>query len=91
MVEISTNFPTKYTSNKCECGEIEEMEHIYNCEMFGKQPKISYKKLYTGNIQEQIGVFKQFEEKMNERENLKNDVVSPRDPSGIHCSLNSNG
>ena len=90
MVEISTNFPTKYTNNRCECGEIEEMVHIYNCEMFVKLP-IPYEKIYNGNIQEQIEVFKKFEEKMSEREKLKNCIVPPRDPFGIHCSLNSNG
>ena len=28
MLDICTNFPTKYPNNKCECGEIETMELI---------------------------------------------------------------
>ena len=65
MLDISTNFPTKYPNNKCVCGEIETMEHIYQCGLFGLLPEISYEKIYNGSIQEQIKVFRSFEKKMS--------------------------
>ena len=92
MLDISTNFPTKYPNHKCECGELETMEHIYQCQIFGVLPKIPYVKIYNGSIQEQIEVFNSFEEKMRERDNIMNNTLKPRDPFGIHCSvLDSNG
>ena len=92
MLDISTNFPTKYPNHKCEYGDLENMEHIYQCEIFGVLPKIPYVKIYNGSIQEQIEVFNSFEKKMRERDNIMNNTLKPRDPFGIHCSvLDSNG
>ena len=77
MVDIPSNFPTKYTYNKCDCGENENMEHLYQCETLGKKPKLSYEKIYNGSIQEQISVFEIFIEKMNEREKQKSEMLYP--------------
>ena len=75
MVDIPSNFPSKYTNIECEFGEAENMEHMYNCEKLGKRPDMSYEKIYNGNIQEQIRVFETFTEKISERESQKSKLL----------------
>ena len=69
------------------------MAHIYYCEKYNdeKYQKLEYECIYTGSIQEQITVFKKFEENLNKRENLKveNKVKPPCDP--LSCLVDSNG
>ena len=66
---------------------IDYMQHIYYCEILnnGRKTNIEYEKLYTGNISEQIEIWRQFERNMEEREKLLKEESSPRDPSVIHC------
>ena len=33
-------------------GHLENMEHLYQCETFGKKPKLSFEQIYNGSIQE---------------------------------------
>ena len=37
MIELSTNFPSKSKIEQCVCGKIEEMEHIYSCNLLNKK------------------------------------------------------
>jgi hypothetical protein len=61
------------------------MEHIYCCETKAKLP---YEKIYNGNIEEQISVYKIFEENLKKKEMNKRrtDIESPCDPDVIRYS-----
>ena len=59
MTNIPPNFQKSRTEIECSCGEIETMEHIYECESYNiDKSKISYEKIYSGNINEQMEVLK---------------------------------
>ena len=66
------------------------MRHIYICEVIneGKQPNMEYEKIYTGNISEQIEVYRKFETNL-ERSTELNKKTFPCDPCKIHCSRQS--
>jgi hypothetical protein len=87
MVRIPANFPKPKREYKCVCNEKEDLQHIYYCEILnnGRKTNIEYEKLYTGNISEQIEIWRHFERNMEEREKLLKEESSPRDPSVIHC------
>ena len=70
MVNIPTNFPKPNVNNKCFCGELETMLHIYNCEVYSTQEKVPYEKIFNGSLDHQIEIFQQFEVNLKERENL---------------------
>ena len=63
MEWIPSNFPKPEVEYKWECGLREDMRHIYNCELINnkQKPRHDYDKLYTGNIAEQIEVFRKIE------------------------------
>ena len=72
MVNISYNFKSN-SEEKCKCGDIEDMSHIYECEILSiknNQTKIAYKKIFNGNISEQILVYRRFTENMKRRNNF---------------------
>ena len=72
MVNISYNFPQNNTIDLCYCGELETMEHIYNCKLLNKEDSIiSYNKIFNGNIGEQVTILRRFETNMKEREQMK--------------------
>ena len=73
MVQISYNFPQNKNIDKCVCGEEETMEHIYSCKLLNKEKyQLSFNLIFTGNIGEQITIFKIFQNNMKERERLLN-------------------
>ena len=53
MINIPYNFSTK-CEYKCECGKLEDMQHIYMCELWNKeeQPLLSYEKIFNGNLKQ---------------------------------------
>ena len=54
MIEISANFPKGNLETKCQCGKIEDMAHIYICELFNSEnPKLNYENIFNGNLIEQ--------------------------------------
>ena len=77
MVDIPTNFSSK-NETKCQCGEIEDMVHIYECKIFcdNKQPKIPYKQIFNGNLKEQILVYTKFSENLKTRAMMKEQSYS---------------
>ena len=87
MIEIYENFPGK---NEFICKEKESMSHIYYCEILneGKYPILKFEKIYEGNINDQIEVFKHYEESLNRRESIY--LNPPCDPSEIRY-YTSNG
>ena len=79
MIEIPANFSSK-CEVKCECGVKEDMYHIYNCKLYNmKQPEIPFDRIFMGNLNEQIMVFRKFSENMEKRNNMKQ-ISNPRDP-----------
>ena len=83
MVQIPHNFPKTSEKHQCECTEIEDMAHIYNCEMYNnnkKQRSIAYNKIFDGNLQEQIKVHTIFKQNLELREKMMNERNSPCDP-----------
>ena len=81
MIDIPANFPKTNMDKKCVCGKIEDMVHIYNCEVLdNKQTNLQYEAIFMGNITQQIEVFKRFEENLEKRENIKTENKPPCDP-----------
>ena len=87
MVEIPANFPNPKIENICICGEKEDMKHIYQCETIndGETDYLKYEKIFEGNINEQIEVFRKFERNMEKRKQLKENFI-PCDPDVIRCT-----
>ena len=53
---------------------------------------IEYERIFTGNISEQIEVFRIFEQNMERRETMKENKIKqqpPCDPNVIHCPQQS--
>ena len=68
MVQISYNFPQNKNIDECLCGEKETLEHIYSCKLLNKEEhQLSFNLIFTGNIGEQITIFKIFQNNMKER------------------------
>ena len=84
MVQISYNFRQNDKIDTCLCGQEETMEHIYICKILNNEEPIEpYQKIFTGNIGEQVTVFKRFQINMKEREQLlqkKEKLKPPCDP-----------
>ena len=60
MTKIPINFGNKEA--KCICGEEENMLHIYSCKLINEIiPSINYNKIYNGNLNTQIEVFRRME------------------------------
>ena len=60
---------------KCECGQKEDMKHIYKCEIYNEeQVNLPYKKIYNGSINEQIAVFREFEQNLQKRQQLRTKI-----------------
>ena len=93
MVQISQNFPQTNKIDICLCGEIETMNHIYSCKSLNTEEEIiPYSKIYSGNIGEQITIFKMFQKNMRNREKMKTEnlhAIPNGDP--LYNSLYSNG
>ena len=86
MLDIPYNFPGKNKHSECECGETEDMSHIYNCEMLNKnETNLSYETIYTGNMKQQIEVYKIFKQNSDQREFIQSEIDSPCDPDEIRC------
>ena len=90
MVWIPSNFPKPEEDYYCVCGLREDMRHIYNCEIMNnkQKPRHDYDKLFSGNIEEQIEVFRKFEINLERREIITNENF-PCDPHEIHCPRQS--
>ena len=87
MTNIPNNFPKSDVKTICYCGSIEDMEHIYQCELINTKSDdniLPYQKIYSGNINEQIKVFRKMENNLKTRENMKTNE-SPCDPDVIRC------
>jgi hypothetical protein len=91
MVNIPANFSKKNIVNACLCGQPEDMQHIYECNIInsGEQPELKYENIFKGDISEQIQVFRKFERNFEKRETLKENMkhnILPCDPFVIRCA-----
>ena len=88
MTIIPSNYPKPNETYICHCGLREDMKHIYICEMNNeeKEPELEYEKIHTGNISEQIKVFRKFEINFEKRRIIRTKETFPCDPCEIHYS-----
>ena len=79
-------FPKSKEKHKCWCCELEDMNHIYNCELYrnNKNESISYNKIYNGNLEEQLEVFSIFKQNLEQREKMITEIELPCDLA-IRC------
>ena len=71
MVNITANFSSN-SETKCECGQWEDMKHIYECKIYNKEnPEVEFEKIYNGNLNEQKMVFNKFKQNMQKRDKRK--------------------
>ena len=84
MVNIPSNFPKSESIDKCFCGEILKMEHVYECKVINNEEnETPYEKIYTGNLSDQIKVFRNMEKSLANREKYANLIIdTPCDPPG---------
>ena len=62
MVDIRSNKISRNEIVKCICGERETQKHIYECKMLNSEENpVEYEKIFNGRIEEQIEVFKRFD------------------------------
>ena len=56
------------------------MSHIYECELYkmDEQPTIPYEKIFNGNLNRQITVYKKFKQNMIKREAME-EISDPCD------------
>ena len=75
MINIPSNFPSKKENAMCvtKCGNFEDMEHIYNCEMLNasNRKKPPYKYIFNGNMKIQVEIFMFMKENMLKRQQIK--------------------
>ena len=86
MTDIPSNFSRGEKEIKCQCGQKEDMEHVYKCEIYNEEEvNLPYEKIYNGNLNEQIAVFRQFELNLQKRQQLGTKIDLPCDPNVIRC------
>ena len=85
MTKIPYNFGQK--EEKCICVEVEDIQHIYNCEIIdAKKPELTYDKIYNGNLKSQIEVFRRIEKNLEIRQEILIRNKSPCDLSDpLYC------
>ena len=87
MVNISNNFLKSDIKEKCSCGKIEDMQHIYECEQLNTNSmdkSLKYEKIYNGNISDQIKVFRKMKINLEKEEHIRK-PETPCDPDEIRC------
>ena len=71
MINIPSNFSSK-SETKCECGEQENMAHIYECQLYNNEKSaIPFELIFNGNLKEQIAIYEKFSQNMKTRKLLK--------------------
>ena len=93
MVEIDNNFGKMELCKMCKTKK--DMEHIYNCKYLNvEQNNIKFEQIYKGNLNQQIQIWKKFEENLEKSKKWITNENFPSDPSLICDPLNfmfSNG
>ena len=86
MTNIPFNFGNK--EEKCVCGTLETMFHIYSCEYLNqKKFRIDYDRIYDGNIENLKEILTRMKANLETRIRMKSRNESPRDPSDpLYCN-----
>ena len=73
MVAMKENFKNGKQAEKCACGLLENMKHVYTCTFLNKEHKtdIKYEEIFKENVQKQLKVSKIFFQKFEEKEKYK--------------------
>ena len=73
MVDIPVNFTKEQNSEKCTCGCLENMKHIYECKLWNQEEniEIEYEEIFNENILKQLKVSKIFYRNLEKREEHK--------------------
>ena len=82
MIPIPSNFPKNQNEEVCECSKIENMKHIYQCEMWNKENENEipiFENIFGDNISELVKVNKQFQINYNRRERYKLEVKKKKE------------
>ena len=89
MTNIPNNFQKTKSENVCFCRKREDMKHIYECGIYNEEEvMLNYEEIYNGDINDQIEIFRKFEENYRKRELLKNiETELPCDPTGSAAFL----
>ena len=80
-----TNIPANFTASKgiqtkCECEEIENMEHIYYCKQLNNtEIRVEYGDIYKENVRNMKTVMNRFEKSMKRRKENSH-VIQKCDP-----------
>ena len=59
MCPIPDNFPKSETKSRCLCGAIEDMSHVYNCNILneGKIQSEKSENIFNGTLDQQLKIF----------------------------------
>ena len=89
MTNIPNNFQKTNSENVCFCRKREDMKHIYECDIYNEEEAmLNYEEIYNGDMNDQIEIFRKFEENYRKREELKNiETELPCDPTGSAALL----
>ena len=79
MIDLPYNFPKNKEESKCDCGEIESMQHIYET-IKSNSKDLLFEKIFNGNITEIEIVYRNFKEKLERRSSSNQYCKMPRDP-----------
>ena len=92
MTNIPANFRSNTETNKCVCGQNEQMAHIYECKYLNKEKiTINYENIFTDNIEKMKMILERFKQNMEKRENIQNLKLKSHETSGplfpVQCSI----
>ena len=69
MFGIPSNFGNK--DEKCVCGSLETMPHIYDCETLNdRKSKPKYDEIYNGSLNNKIEIFRKLEKSLEKRQEI---------------------
>ena len=79
MLDIPSYFSSSNKNKEfnCFCGNYNDMKHIYECQLLNiEEPSEKYKQIFEGNIEQQIIVFRRFDNNFEKIEKYKNKTES---------------
>ena len=85
MTDIPNNFGKK--EEKCVCGTLETMSHIYSCESLNQTKiRIHYDQIYNGNFRNMLEISRRMKTNLKLRTEIKSRNQIPCDPSDpLYC------
>ena len=80
MVNIENNFKAKINQSACLCGQIEDMKHIYVCEIYeNEKENVPYENIYEDDVRKMKKINERFQRNLIKRkQKLENENCSPR-------------